>query len=80
MFARRTPSTEVAIVSSSSGISLAYTVHEELTVDGEPVSHDATEASTWVRRDGQWLCAMHSESVKGDPFGRDRVVSDGGNS
>jgi hypothetical protein len=51
---------------------LAYTVHEDLTVDGAPVSLDAAEASTWVRRGGRWVCALHAESIKGDPFGRDR--------
>ncbi len=51
---------------------LAYTVHEKLTVDGKPVILDATDASTWVRRDGQWVCALHSEALAGDPFGRDR--------
>jgi len=53
---------------------LAYDVHEELTVEGRRVMLDAAEASTWVRRDGRWVCAMHSESLKGDPFGRDRVA------
>ncbi len=52
---------------------LAYNVHEELTVDGEPVTIDAADASTWVRRNGRWLCALHTESIKGDPFGRDKV-------
>ena len=51
---------------------LAYKVHEELTVDGRPVKLDAADASTWVRRDGQWRCALHTESIAGDPFGRDR--------
>src|SRR5262245_39383125 len=37
---------------------VAYKVHEELTVDGKPLSLDAADASTWVRRDGQWLCAL----------------------
>jgi len=54
---------------------LAYNVHEEMTVDGKPLSLDAAETSTWVRRNGRWLCAMHSESLKGDPFGRDRVTA-----
>jgi ketosteroid isomerase-like protein len=52
---------------------VAYNVHEELTVEGKPVSLDATDTSTWVRRDGRWLCAVHTESLKGDPFGRDRA-------
>jgi hypothetical protein len=51
---------------------LAYKVTEELTVDGKPVKLEAADASTWVRRDGQWLCALHTESIKGDAFGRDR--------
>jgi len=51
---------------------LAYDVHEELTVDGKRVALDAADASTWVRRDGRWVCALHTESLKGDPFGRDR--------
>ena len=51
---------------------LAYTVREQLKVDGKPVSFDAADASTWVRRGGRWVCAMHSESILGDPFGRDR--------
>ncbi len=44
----------------------------ELKVDGEPVAFDAADTSTWVRRDGRWLCALHMESVAGDPFGRGR--------
>jgi uncharacterized protein (TIGR02246 family) len=51
---------------------VAYQVHEELTVEGKPVSLDAADSSTWVRRDGRWLCAMHTEALAGDPFGRDR--------
>lgn len=53
---------------------VAYKVHEELEVDGKPVSFDAHDSSTWVRRDGRWRCAQHSESLKGDPFGRDRTA------
>jgi hypothetical protein len=52
---------------------LAYNVKEELTVDGEPVTLEAADASTWVRRGGQWRCALHTESIVGDPFGRDRL-------
>jgi hypothetical protein len=49
---------------------LAYKVHEELTVEAKPVTVDAADASTWVRRNGRWLCALHTESLAGDPFGR----------
>lgn len=51
---------------------LAYKVRERLTVDGKPVTLEANDSSTWVRRDGRWLCALHTEAIAGDPFGRDR--------
>jgi ketosteroid isomerase-like protein len=52
---------------------LAYNVHEELTVEGKRVTIDASDASTWVLRNGRWVCALHTESLKGDPYGRDRI-------
>lgn len=51
---------------------VAYKVKEQLTVDGKPLTLEAADASTWVRRDGRWLCALHTESIAGDAFGRDR--------
>ena len=51
---------------------VAYQVHEDLTVDGKPVRLDAADTSVWVRRDGEWRCAAHTESIAGDSFGRDR--------
>ena len=62
---------QVRILSDDTAI-LAYTVREQLQVDGESVTFEAADASTWIRRGGRWLCAMHSESILGDPFGRDR--------
>ena len=62
---------QVAVIDDDVAI-LAYKVHEELTVEGKPVALDAADASTWVRRDGRWVCALHTESITGDPFGRDR--------
>ena len=52
---------------------VAYPVHEELIVDGVPQSLDAFDASVWVKRKGKWVCALHTESLKGDPFGRDKT-------
>ena len=52
---------------------LAYKVHETLTVEGKPVTIDAVDASTWIRRNASWLCALHTESMLGDPFGRGRL-------
>ncbi|MEO8068040.1 MAG: nuclear transport factor 2 family protein [Flavobacteriales bacterium] len=62
---------QVNMLGPDTGI-VAYTVHEELTVEGKPVRFDAADASVWVRSNGKWACALHTESVLGDPFGRDR--------
>ena len=62
---------EVRMLSDDVAI-VAYEVHEDMVVDGKPVTIDAADASTWVRRNGSWLCALHSEAIAGDPFGRDR--------
>lgn len=51
---------------------VAYKVHEDLTVEGKPVRMDAADSSTWIRRNGHWACAAHSEVIIGDSFGRDR--------
>jgi ketosteroid isomerase-like protein len=51
---------------------VAYKVVEDLTVDGTHVKLHASDASTWMRRNGHWRCALHTESVAGDPYGRDR--------
>ena len=51
---------------------LAYKVKEQLTVEGKPLTLEAADASAWVRRDGRWVCALHTEAVAGDAFGRDR--------
>lgn len=51
---------------------LAYVVHEDVVVAGEALSFDAADSSTWIRRDGRWRCTLHTESILGDPFGRDR--------
>jgi hypothetical protein len=63
----RVLSDDVAIV--------AYNVREELTVDGKPVTLQAADSSTWIRRHGQWRCALHTEAIAGDAFGRDSAGS-----
>jgi ketosteroid isomerase-like protein len=52
---------------------VAYKIHEKLKVEGKPLSIDCADTSTWVRRDGEWFCASHTEALAGDPYGRDRV-------
>jgi hypothetical protein len=51
---------------------VAYKVRETLTVEGKPITIEAFDSSIWVRRDGNWVCALHTEALHGDPFGRDR--------
>jgi uncharacterized protein (TIGR02246 family) len=41
---------------------IAYRVHLEMTNDGKPAAQDAADASVWVRRDGRWACAAHTDS------------------
>ena len=49
---------------------VAYKVKEDLVVDGKKVKLEANDSSIWLRRDGQWACVVHTESIAGDPFGR----------
>jgi hypothetical protein len=51
----------------------AYRVTEELTVDEKPLILEAYDASVWVEHDGRWLCSLHTESLAGDSFGRDKT-------
>ena len=53
---------------------VAYPVQERVIVDGETLPVTANDSSVWVRRDGQWRCALHTESLAGDPFGRDKTA------
>jgi ketosteroid isomerase-like protein len=51
---------------------IGYKVRERLTMEGREMTLEAADTSVWCRRDGRWLCMLHTESVLGDPFGRDR--------
>jgi len=62
---------QVRVLSEDVAI-VAYKIKELLTVDGKPLTLEAADSSTWVRREGQWMCALHTETLAGDPFGRDR--------
>jgi len=63
---------DVTTILSEAVAMIAYTVSEKLMLDGKPLTLEAADASTWVKHGGTWVCAMHTESVLGDPFGRDR--------
>jgi uncharacterized protein (TIGR02246 family) len=62
---------QVCVLNDDTAV-IGYKVKETLTVQGKPVSLEAAQASTWIRKKGQWTCSLHSESITGDPFGRDR--------
>ena len=51
---------------------IGYNVHLRARYEGEELTLDAADASTWVKKNGEWVCALHTESLLGDPFGRDR--------
>lgn len=51
-------------------VALAYKVKEDLVVEGEKIELEAFDSSIWQRRDGRWVCVVHTESPAGDPFGR----------
>ena len=55
-------------------VAIAYGVHEDLEVDGKPVQLDAFDVSVWKKTDTGWTCVLHTESIAGDPFGRDRLA------
>lgn len=49
------PTDDVAIAS--------YRVHQKMQMDGKPMEMDAVDSSTWVKLDGAWKCAAHTEST-----------------
>ena len=55
-------------------VAITYGVHEDLVVDGKPVQLDAFDASVWKRTDTGWTNVLHTESIAGDGFGRDRIA------
>ena len=55
---------------------VAYKVTERVELDGKTLPVEANDASVWVRRDGEWRCALHTESLAGDPYGRDKVKNE----
>ena len=62
----------VNMLSADIGV-ITYKVNERLTVEGVAVEFDAADISVWKREEGKWTCAFHTESILGDPFGRDRA-------
>ena len=74
-FAIDSKNAEVRFVGDDVAI-VAYKVNEQVVVDGKTLPIEANDASVWVRRGGDWLCALHTESLVGDPYGRDKKATD----
>lgn len=54
---------EVQVRKIADGVALiAYKVSEEIVIDGETQTLQAFDSSVWVRRDGGWVCAAHTET------------------
>jgi hypothetical protein len=53
-----TPAPDIAII--------AYTVKQDVTMDGKPKSFRAADSSTWVRGPRGWECHAHSETILRD--------------
>lgn len=66
------PNVHVRMVGDDVAI-LAYQVDEKLLVDGKSETLTAYDSSVWVRKLGKWVCVLHTESLAGDPYGRDRM-------
>ena len=49
-----TPSPDVALI--------AYTVRQDVTMDGKPDSLRAADSSVWIRGKNGWECHAHSET------------------
>ena len=50
------------VLSPSDAVAIAtYHVHQKMEMDGKPMEMDAVDSSTWVKIDGDWKCAAHTE-------------------
>jgi ketosteroid isomerase-like protein len=59
---------------AADGVALvAYKVKEELEVEGQSLTLNAADTSVWIQKNGRWVCTLHTESVLGDPYGRDHT-------
>jgi ketosteroid isomerase-like protein len=44
-----------------------YRAHQKMEMDGKPLEFDSIDSSTWVKLDGAWKCAAHTESESKAP-------------
>jgi hypothetical protein len=41
---------------------VAYKVRSDYVADGKPMRTEAFDASVWVKHNGKWTCALHTET------------------
>jgi ketosteroid isomerase-like protein len=46
---------------------IGYKVKQKGEMDGKPYDMECADSSTWIKADGAWLCALHTETVLGEP-------------
>ena len=56
---------------------IGYKVTEDIIIEGKQLKLIAADSSVWVQENDVWLCALHTESIAGDPFGRDKSIDAG---
>jgi hypothetical protein len=67
---------DVHVRTIADGVALiAYKVNEEIVVDGQTRMIEAFDSSLWVRRDGGWVCAAHTETPAQNEKGARRRLS-----
>ena len=52
------PADDVAII--------AYKVNQKGDMKGRAMDLNCVDSSTWVREDGEWKCALHTETILGE--------------
>ena len=62
---------DVHVSNIADGVALiAYKVNEEMVIDGKTTTLEAFDSSVWVRRDGGWVCAAHTETLADNAYGK----------
>ena len=54
---------DMDVIFPTDGVAVAtYHVDQRMEMEGKPVRVNVYDTSTWVRVDGDWRCAIHTES------------------
>ena len=49
---------------------IAYEVHQTGDMKGQPMDLRCADSSVWVKEDGSWKCALHTETILEDARAR----------